>query len=239
MTGKPLVSLVIPVYCEAGHLREFLVKIDQLDLGCADLELVFVEDCSTDGSLQILQEFSFNQRHQLITNNKNLGKGTSVSKGIAAANGTIIGIQDSDFEYSFAEIPRLITPIIEGEIDVALSCRFHPSNHQTYRNFHYLKNCAITLLSNLCSDLHVSDVSSCYKFFTDSVIKETLTLTSPRFGIDVEIIAQLARLKHLRIKEYPISYHPRSHAEGKKITWRDGIEVALRTIYYNFFINRS
>lgn len=238
MTAKPLVSLVIPIYREAGHLREFLAKIDRLDLGCADLELVFVEDCSDDSSRQILRGFTFTQRHQIIVNDKNLGKGASVSKGIAAANGTIIGIQDSDFEYSFAEIPRLITPIINEEIDVALSCRFHPSNHQTYRNFHYLKNCAITLLSNFCSDLHVSDVSSCYKFFTAKVIKETLTLTSQRFGIDVEIIAQLARLRHLRIKEYPISYHPRSHAQGKKITWRDGIDVAVRTVYYNFFVSR-
>ena len=229
-----MISLLIPIYCEAGHLEIFLQKIDNLNFEWADLELIFIDDKSTDNSLEILNSFSFKSKHLIITNTKNCGKGSCIRRGIQVATGKVIGIQDCDFEYEFADIPRLARPIIQGELDVALSSRFSPVTCQVYRNRHYLKNLAVTLLSNIFSNLRVSDVSSCYKFFTAPVLK-SLPLSSHRFSIDVEIIAHIARNKKLRIKEFPVSYHPRNYTDGKKITWRDGISVALHIIYFNLW----
>lgn len=231
-TKKPLVSLLIPVYCEADHLQDFLQKIDSLTFDWANLELIFINDKSTDDSLKILESFVFKSKHVIITNTKNCGKGSCIRSGIQVAEGEVIGIQDCDFEYDFADIPQLVQPIIRGELDVALSSRFNPVTCQVYRTRHYLKNRAITSLSNIFSDLRVSDVSSCYKFFAAPLIK-SLSLSSRRFSIDVEIIAHIARTRKLRIKEFPVSYRPRSYADGKKITWRDGIAVALHIVYFN------
>lgn len=227
-----LVSLIIPIYCESQHLLKFLQKIDGLCFDGIELELVFIDDKSSDNSLSILQSFPFRCRHLILTNTKNRGKGNCVRRGIQAAQGDIIGIQDCDFEYDFDDIPKLLTPIIKGEIDVAFSSRFHQANHQVHRTRHYFKNSAITFLSNIFSNLHVTDASTCYKFFRATIIKN-LQLSSSRFSIDVEIIANLARIHKLRIKEFPISYHPRSYGEGKKITWCDGVAVALLIIYFN------
>ena len=225
-------SLIVPIFCEAQHLLEFLQKIDGLRFDGAELELVFIDDKSSDNSLEILQSFSFRNKHKILTNDKNEGKGSCVRKGIAVASGDVVGIQDCDFEYAFDDIPRLIAPIMAGELDVAFGSRFHQSTCQVYRTWHYLKNSAITFLSNICSDLRVTDASTCYKFFRAEVLKQ-LRLSSSRFSIDVEIIANLARMRGVRIKEFPISYCPRTYDEGKKITWRDGIAVACLIVWFN------
>lgn len=225
-------SLIIPIYCEAQHLLKFLQKIDELRFDKVELELIFIDDKSSDNSLEILQSFPFRSEYKILTNNKNEGKGSCVRKGIAVASGNIIGIQDCDFEYDFNDIPKLITPIIMGELDVAFGSRFHQATCQVYRTRHYLKNSAITFLSNICSDLRVTDASTCYKFFRATVLKN-LHLSSSRFSIDVEIIANLARMQGVRIKEFPIFYYPRTYDEGKKITWSDGIAVACLIVWFN------
>ena len=211
---------------------EFLQKIDELQFDGVKLELIFIDDKSSDNSLQILQSFPFRSKHKIITNSKNEGKGSCVRKGIFAASGDIVGIQDCDFEYDFHDIPKLISPIIAGDLDVAFGSRFHQATCQVYRMKHYLKNSAITFLSNICSDLRVTDASTCYKFFRAAVLKN-LPLSSSRFSIDVEIISNLARMQGVRIKEFPIFYHPRTYDEGKKITWRDGIAVAGLIVWFN------
>lgn len=225
-------SLIIPIYCEAQHLLKFLQKIDELRFDKVELELIFIDDKSSDNSLEILQSFPFRSEYKILTNDKNEGKGSCVRKGIAVASGNIIGIQDCDFEYDFNDIPKLITPIIMGELDVAFGSRFHQATCQVYRMRHYLKNSAITFLSNICSDLRVTDASTCYKFFRATVLKN-LRLSSSRFSIDVEIIANLARMQGVRIKEFPIFYYPRTYDEGKKITWSDGIAVACLIVWFN------
>ncbi len=225
-------TLIIPIYCEAQHLLKFLQKIDEWHLDGVELELIFIDDKSSDNSLELLRSFPFRSCHKIITNDKNEGKGSCVRKGIAAASGDIIGIQDCDFEYDFRDIPKLIAPIIAEQLDVAFGSRFHQATCQVHRTRHYLKNSAITFLSNICSDLRVTDASTCYKFFRAVVLKN-LRLSSSRFSIDVEIIANLARMRGIRIKEFPISYYPRTRDEGKKITWRDGIAVACRIVWFN------
>ena len=213
-------------------MLDFLQKIDELRFAEVELELVFIDDKSSDNSLDILQSFPFRSRYKILTNDKNEGKGSCVRKGIAAASGEIIGIQDCDFEYDFNDIPKLIAPIITGEIDVTFGSRFQQATCQVYRTRHYLKNSAITFLSNIFSDLRVTDASTCYKFFRTEVLKD-MCLSSSRFSIDVEIIANLARIQGVRMKEFPISYRPRSYDEGKKITWRDGIAVACLIVWFN------
>lgn len=229
---QPQLSLIIPIYCEAQHLMEFLQNIDELRFDSVELELIFVDDKSSDNSLEILRAFPFRCRYKILTNDKNEGKGSCVRKGIAVASGDIIGIQDCDFEYAFDDIPKLIAPIMEGRLDVAFGSRFHQATGQVHRTRHYLKNRAITCLSNICSDFLVTDASTCYKFFRAAVLKK-LHLSSSRFSIDVEIIAHLARMRGVRIKEFPISYRPRTYDEGKKITWRDGIAVACLIVWFN------
>ena len=225
-------SLIVPIYCESQHLLKFLQKIDELRFDGVKLELVFIDDKSSDNSLEILQSFPFRSEHKILINDRNEGKGSCVRKGIAMASGDIIGIQDCDFEYDFDDIQKLIKPVIAGELDVAFGSRFHQATCQVYRTRHYLKNSAITFLSNICSDLRVTDASTCYKFFRAAVLKN-LRLSSSRFSIDVEIIANLARMRGVRIKEFPISYQPRTYDEGKKITWRDGIAVACLILWFN------
>ena len=232
LTKQIRLSLIVPIYCESQHLLAFLQKIDELRFTSVGLELIFIDDKSSDNSLEILQAFPFRNEHKILTNNSNEGKGSCVRKGIAVATGDIIGIQDCDFEYDFADIPKLIEPIIANKIDVAIGSRFHQASCQVYRMRHYLKNSAITFLSNIFSNLRVTDASTCYKFFRAAVVKK-LRLSSSRFSVDVEIIANLARMQGVRIGEFPISYRPRTYDEGKKITWRDGVAVACLIVWFN------
>ena len=204
VTKQIRLSLIVPIYCESQHLLAFLQKIDALHFVGVELELIFIDDKSSDNSLEILQSFPFRSTYKILTNDKNEGKGSCVRKGMTIASGDIIGIQDCDFEYSFDDIPKLIEPIIAAELDVTIGSRFHQASCQVYRMRHYLKNSAITFLSNLFSDLRVTDASTCYKFFRAAVIKN-MRLSSSRFSIDVEIIANLARMQGVRIGEFPIS----------------------------------
>ncbi len=220
------VSLVIPIYNEAGHLEEFLRQIDALEIG--DKELVFVDDCSKDQSFAILNGFKFKSAHRIFQQPKNQGKGAAVRKGIELATGDIIGVQDADFEYSMDDIPALLQPLATGKADVVFGSRFKKSSMQVHRTFHYLVNRILTIISNALSGLYLTDMETCYKFFRADVIKN-IKFESDRFGFEPEVTAKIARLK-LRILEIPISYFPRNYMEGKKITWKDGV-AALRHLF--------
>jgi glycosyltransferase involved in cell wall biosynthesis len=238
--GPRRLSLVIPVYNEARHLEQFLKAIDQqvVTLKSDDLEteLVFIDDCSTDSSLSILESYTFISRATIIKQPKNQGKGAALRRGIEVASGDIIGIQDADFEYDYTEIPKIITPILSGRADVSYGSRFK-AGEQVHRTFHYGVNRFLTMLSNIFSGLYLSDMETCYKFFKADVIKNII-LESNRFGFEPEITAKIARLK-VRVVELPISYFPRNYMEGKKITWRDGVSALGQILYYNLVVPKE
>ncbi|MSQ63456.1 MAG: glycosyltransferase family 2 protein [Betaproteobacteria bacterium] len=230
------ISLIIPVFNEATHLRRFLEEIDRirLPLSC---ELVIVNDGSGDESSEIVRRFPFVSQIQFVELHSNGGKGAAVTAGIQRVTGSIIGIQDADFEYRFDDIARLVEPIIEDRADVVYGSRFRNGGFHAPRTLHYLANRALTLMSNFASGVFLSDMETCYKFFRAEVI-QNINLESRRFGIEPEITAKIARLK-LRISELPISYFPRRYAEGKKITWRDGVAAIWHILYFNFLDDRK
>jgi glycosyltransferase involved in cell wall biosynthesis len=228
MTQK--VSLVIPVYNEAPHLEQFLGAIDRLELPIAK-ELVIVDDGSTDQSPEILEKFCFQSQKILILRPANSGKGSAVRLGIEKATGDFIGIQDADLETNPEEIADLLVPLIEDRADVVCGSRFKKSGHQVHRTFHYLVNRILTMMSNIMSDLYLSDMQTCYKFFRADVIKN-IRLETNRFGFDPEVIAKIARLK-LRVMEVGVSYFPRKYLEGKKMSWKDGIAQVWHIGYFN------
>jgi len=227
------VSLIIPVYNESSHLQRFLEMIDGLQVPI-EKELVIVDDCSQDDSRDILGNYSFKSSVVLIYKEHNQGKGAAIRTGIERATGDIIGIQDADFEYETADIPRLLQPLLDDKADVVFGSRFKKSNPQVFRTFHYLVNRLLTIYSNLCSGLYLTDMETCYKFFSANVVRN-IRLESNRFGFEPEITAKIAKLK-LRVYELPISYYPRNYLEGKKITWKDGIAALRHITYYNFFV---
>ncbi len=232
-TARPgKISLIIPVFNEARHLQSFLEAIDRirLPLPC---EFVIVNDGSVDGSSEIARRFPFSCEVQFVDLKTNSGKGAAVAAGIKCATGSIIGIQDADFEYRFEDIARLVEPIIEGRAGVVYGSRFANGAPPEHRAIHYLANRALTLMSNIASGLSLSDMETCYKFFRAGII-QNIDLESRRFGFEPEVTAKVARLK-LRILELPISYFPRRPAEGKKITWRDGVAAVWHILYFNFF----
>lgn len=230
-----LLSLVIPVYNEADHLQEFLTKIDSLEVGIPK-ELVIVDDCSKDDSAKIINEFRFSSQVKIITKSVNEGKGSALRTGINETSGTIVGIQDADFEYDINDIPQLIGPLLENKADVVFGSRYKNSM-LVHRTFHYLINKLLTMLSNLSSGLYLSDMETCYKFFKREIITSVI-LESNRFGFEPEITAKLSKLK-LRLAEVPISYFPRNYIEGKKITWKDGIAAIGHIIRFNYFRTRE
>lgn len=230
------ISLIIPIYNEAGHLRDFLEKIDKLNLTVVK-ELIFIDDCSKDSSLSILKAHSFSSGHKILEQPRNQGKGAALRRGIEEASGTILVVQDADFEYDMEELPQLIEPILSDKADVVYGSRFRKEVHQVHRTFHYLVNRILTLISNILSGLYVSDMETCYKIFKAEIIKN-INLESNRFGFEPEITAKIARLK-IRVREYPISYYPRNYMEGKKITWKDGVAAIRHLIYFNLLASKK
>jgi len=224
------VSLVVPIYNEAMHLQSFLEKLDAVDVGVTK-ELIFVDDCSRDDSRKILDQFAFKSAHKIVHHQVNSGKGAALRTGIEHATGSIIGIQDADFEYDMADIPQLVGPIVAQQCDIVYGSRFKKNASQVHRTFHYLINRFLTILSNALCGLYLTDMETCYKFFRAEVIKN-INLSSDRFGFEPEVTAKIARL-NVRVREYPISYHPRTYIEGKKITWKDGIAAIWHIFYFN------
>jgi glycosyltransferase involved in cell wall biosynthesis len=231
-TEISVVSLIVPIYNEEGHLESFLSKLDALELPLKK-EIIFIDDKSKDHSLEILRSFKFQSQVKIITKEVNQGKGAALRTGIEAATGQIIGIQDADFEYDMREIPKLLYPFLEDRADIVFGSRFKKENPQVHRTFHYLVNRFLTLISNFLSGLYLSDMETCYKFFKAEIIKN-IELKSNRFGFEPEVTAKVARLK-ARVLELPISYYPRNYMEGKKITWKDGVAALRHLIVFNLF----
>jgi glycosyltransferase involved in cell wall biosynthesis len=231
---KQTLSVVVPVYNEVRHLREVIEIL--MKAPCAiEREWIFIDDCSTDGTREILKEIQSQYGFRLILQDKNQGKGAAVIRGIKEATGDFVMIQDADFEYTPYDVPKLLEPLISGEADVVYGSRFKKNSYQVRRTYHYLINRLLTLLSNLLSGLYLTDMETCYKIFNADLIK-AMNLQSQRFGIEVEMTAYVAKTE-ARLYELPIRYYPRTKLQGKKINWKDGIAALWHLIRFNWLFD--
>ncbi len=222
-----LLSVVMPVYNEKQTLFEIIRRV--LDAPACGLakELVLVDDCSRDGTLDLYPHLSTkfpNARIQLVKHVVNQGKGAALRTGFQAATGDITLIQDADLEYDPCEYPKLLKPLLDGRADVVYGSRFvGGGEHRVLYFWHYVGNRFLTLLSNMFTNLNLTDMETCYKVFRTDVLRN-MRLRSNRFGIEPELTAKVAR-GHWRVYEVGISYSGRSYEEGKKITWKDGLKA--------------
>jgi glycosyltransferase involved in cell wall biosynthesis len=226
---SPMLSLVIPVYNEAQHLEKWCDTLLAFDFGVS-VEHVFVDDCSTDGSFDILQRIASDPRVRLFRQEHNQGKGAAVRRGIQETRGSIVLIQDADYEYSLDDVPAVIDPIVRDHADIVFGSRYK-SSQTVHRTFHYVVNRTLTLVSNMASGLYLTDMETCYKAFRGEIIRG-ITIESPRFGFEPEITAKVAVLK-ARVAEVPIRYYPRNYLEGKKIKWTDGVAALWHIARFN------
>jgi glycosyltransferase involved in cell wall biosynthesis len=237
-SNPPLVSLVIPVYNELGTLAELLRRVLAVDMR---KELVIIDDCSTDGSRELLQRLAAeglavlgNPRSvndsslRVLFQDTNQGKGAALRRGFQEARGDIALVQDADLEYDPREIPRLIQPIVDGDADVVFGSRFTGTPRRVLFYWHAVMNGVLTTLSNMTSGLNLTDMETCYKAFRREVI-QSIPIEEDRFGFEPEVTAKVARGRY-RVYEVPISYHGRTYEEGKKIGWKDGVR-ALYVIF--------
>src|SRR5438128_5612780 len=226
-----LLSVVVPAYNESATIEAALRQLKEVPLR---LEVIAVDDASTDGTGAILDGLAGTGLvQQVLHHTTNRGKGAALKSGIAAATGTVIVAQDADLEYDPAELPRLLAPIKQGRADAVYGSRFQGGPHRVLFFWHAVGNNLLTLVSNMFTNLNLTDMETCYKLVRADLLKR-LPLTAHRFGFEVEITARLAQAG-ARIWELPISYSGRTYAEGTKITWRDGLAALFHILRYNLF----
>lgn len=225
-------SVVIPCYNERPTIKKLLATVRAAP--GPEKEIIVVDDCSRDGTREILKQEVENTElaDQVLYHEVNRGKGAALRTGIAAATGDIVIIQDADLEYDPAEYPKIIAPILEDKADVVFGSRFVGAEpHRVVYFWHRLGNAVLTLLSNMLTNLNLTDMETCYKAFRREII-QSLDLKEDRFGFEPEVTAKVARL-NCRIYEVGIAYHGRTYAEGKKIGWKDGVSAIYCIFKYN------
>ena len=229
-------SIVIPVYNEQSTLLELVRRVEDVNLGEVEKEIIIVDDCSTDGSGEVVR--TFEKRHRIIRFVRNQGKGAALKAGIALATGDFLVFQDADLEYDPNDLPKLLQPLLEEKAQVTFGSRFESlrfrfiGRERTMPPVHGLGNIGLAFLFNLLYGTHLTDSEPCYKMFRADIIKN-IEVMSDRFEYDIELMCKLVRAGHV-IQQMPISYHPRSFDEGKKISWRDGITALKTMIRYRF-----
>jgi glycosyltransferase involved in cell wall biosynthesis len=224
----PLLSVVMPVYDEKTTLEEIVKRVLAVPLR---IELIAVDDASTDGSHEILETLSREHGFRVLHQATNRGKGAAVRRGIEAATGDVIVVQDADLEYSPEEYPELVDLIVKGKADAVYGSRFI-GRHRCFLFTHYLANLFLNLVTNVLYNTTMTDMETCFKAVRADVLKG-LELKSDRFGIEPEITAKLFK-RGARVYEVPITYEGRDYSEGKKISWRDGFPALWTLVKYRF-----
>lgn len=220
--NKNKLSIVIPVYNEKDLVIDVLKKVNEIKIEGKEIEIIVVDDCSTDGTRQILESQGSKYASKVLYHKVNQGKGAALSTGFKETTGSVVIVQDADFEYDCTEIPSVVLPIFNGEADVVYGSRFLNKEYKGYKQ-NQLANKVLTGLSNFMTKLNVTDMETCYKAFKGDFIRN-IKIEENRFGFEPEITAKVSHAK-LKLKEVPISYYPRTKEEGKKITVKDGFRA--------------
>ncbi len=226
-----MLSVVIPVFNEKKTIEEIVARVKAVPIY---KEIIVVDDFSTDGTRDILSGMVKDDNVRVFYHDKNMGKGAALRTGFEKVSGDIVIIQDADLEYDPLEYQKLIKPILEGKADVVYGSRFMGGEpHRVFYFWHMIGNKALTILSNMFSDLSLTDMETCFKVFKKEVLQK-ITIEENRFGFEPEITAKLAKLD-IRIYEVGISYYGRDYRGGKKIGWKDGVSALRVIIKYNLF----
>ena len=223
-------SVVIPVYNEKKTLSELICRVEAVKL---EKEIIIVDDASTDGTRDLLKKYEERERFKVIYQSKNAGKGSALRAGFDKVEGEIIIVQDADLEYDPKEYPLLIEPILDGRADVVYGSRFLGGTHRVFFFWHYVGNKVLTTLSNMFTNLCLTDMETGYKVFRKTVL-DSFILKCNRFGFEPEFTSKVAR-HAFRIYEVPISYSGRGYEEGKKIDWKDGVAALWFIFRFRFF----
>lgn len=225
------ISIIIPVYNEVNTLRAIIEKVEDVSFCGLEKELIFVDDCSTDGSYNVLEDYE--SKYTVLRHGVNLGKGAAIRTALEHVSGDIVVIQDADLEYDPTDYETLLPLILDNKADVVYGSRFlSKQGNGSFMLTHYLGNKVLTLITNLLYNVTLTDMETCYKVFKADFIKN-VKIESNRFDFEPEITAKVIKMG-ARIKELPVSYYGRQHAEGKKITWKDGIHAIKALLRFRF-----